>query len=112
LDALSDVLRLVRLTGAVFLDAEFTTPWCISAPSGKVVCTRDMPQAQHVVIYHLITAGTCEVMFGGEAPRTVQCDDLIVIPGGTRMSSATTWPHNVRTSRAWSSSAIPRRFHA
>jgi AraC-like DNA-binding protein len=82
LDALSDVLRLVRLTGAVFLDAEFTTPWCISAPSGKVVCARDMPQAQHVVIYHLITAGTCEVMFGAEPPRAVQCDDLIVIPGG------------------------------
>jgi AraC-like DNA-binding protein len=82
LDALSDVLRLVRLTGAVFLDAEFTEPWCISAPSGVEVCTKHMPQAQHVVVYHLVTAGNCEVVFAGEAPHHAQTHDLIVIPGG------------------------------
>jgi len=82
LDALSEVLRLVRLTGAVFLDAEFTAPWCISAPSGVQVCTRHMPLAQHVVIYHLITAGNCEVEFADEAPQRAQTGDLIVIPGG------------------------------
>jgi AraC-like DNA-binding protein len=81
-DALSDVLRLVRLTGAVFLDAEFTAPWCISAPSGVEVCTKHMPQAQHIVVYHLVTAGNCEVVFPGEAPHSAQTGDLIVIPGG------------------------------
>jgi hypothetical protein len=29
MDALSDVLRVVRLKGGVFLHAEFTAPWCI-----------------------------------------------------------------------------------
>lgn len=29
MDALSDVLRFVRLTGGVFLEAEFTAPWCV-----------------------------------------------------------------------------------
>ncbi len=82
MDALSDVLRLVRLTGAVFLDAEFTAPWCVSAPSGVEVCTTHMPQAQHVVVYHLVTAGNCEVVFAGEAPHHAQTGDLIVIPGG------------------------------
>lgn len=82
MDALSDVLRLVRLTGAVFLDAQFTAPWCISAPSGVEVCTRHMPQAQHVVVYHLVTAGTCEVVFAGEPAHRAQTHDLIVIPGG------------------------------
>jgi len=81
-DALSDVLRLVRLTGAVFLDAEFTAPWCISAPSGVEVCTRHMPQAEHVVTYHLVTAGACEVTFMGEAALLAHTHDLIVIPGG------------------------------
>lgn len=82
MDALSDVLRLVRLTGAVFLDAEFSAPWCISAPAGVKVCTQHMPQAQHVATYHLVTAGSCEVMFTGEAPWHAQAHDLIVIPGG------------------------------
>lgn len=82
MDALSDVLRLVRLTGAVFLEAEFSAPWCISAPSGVRVCTQHMPQAQHVATYHLVTAGSCEVVFDGEAPQHAQAHDLIVIPGG------------------------------
>ena len=82
LDALSDVLRLVRLTGAVFLDAEFTAPWCLSAPPGVAVCTQSMPQAQHVVVYHLVTTGSCEVMLAGEAPQRAQTGDLIVLPGG------------------------------
>jgi hypothetical protein len=30
-DALSDLLRVVRLSGGVFLDAEFTAPWCVAA---------------------------------------------------------------------------------
>ena len=82
MDALSDVLRLVRLDGAVFLDAEFTTPWCVSAPSGLQVCTKHMPRAQHVVTYHLVTAGTCSVVLPGEAPVPAKTDDLIVFPGG------------------------------
>jgi hypothetical protein len=34
MDALSDVLAAVRLSGSVFLDAEFTAPWCIAARIG------------------------------------------------------------------------------
>src|SRR5688572_21253194 len=35
MDALSDVLRVLRLTGAVFLDAEFTAPWCVVSEGGR-----------------------------------------------------------------------------
>ena len=76
------MLRAVRLTGAVFLDAEFTAPWCIGEPSGVEVCVAHMPHAQHVVIYHLITDGTCDIAMTGEAPRSAQAGDLIIIPTG------------------------------
>jgi AraC-like DNA-binding protein len=76
------VLRAVRLTGAVFLDAEFTAPWCIGEPSGVEVCVEQMPDAQHVVIYHLITEGTCDIALTGEAPRSARAGDLIIIPSG------------------------------
>ena len=82
MDALSDVLRLVRLTGAVFLDAEFTAPWCIGEPSGVEVCVEHMPNAQHVVIYHLVTEGKCEVGIAGGGPLTAHNGDLVIIPGG------------------------------
>src|SRR5262245_59734189 len=84
MDALSDVLRLVRLTGAVFLDGEFTDPWCIGEPSGVEVCIEHMPQAQHVVIYHLVTEGELQVGLEGETPRFARAGDLVVIPGGEK----------------------------
>ena len=82
MDALSDVLRAVRLTGAVFMDAEFTAPWCIGEPEGVEVCIEHMPQAQHVVIYHLVTEGQCSVSVPGQAAASAVAGDLIVIPGG------------------------------
>jgi len=82
LDALSDVLRIVRLTGAVFLDAEFTDPWCIGEPAGVEVCVEHMPDAQHVVIYHLVTEGRCEASVPGGPAVTARGGDLIIIPGG------------------------------
>jgi len=68
----------------VFLDAEFTAPWCIGEPSGVEVCISDMPDAQHVVIYHLVTEGNCQVAIAPDEVRPVQAGDLIIIPGGER----------------------------
>jgi len=82
MDALSDVLRIVRLTGAVFMDAEFTAPWCIGEPSGVEVCVEHMPQAQHVVIYHLVTEGRCDVALASNAAASARAGDLVIIPGG------------------------------
>lgn len=82
MDALSDVLRIVRLTGAVFMDAEFTEPWCIGEPAGVEVCVEHLPNAQHVVIYHLVTEGACEVFVPGQPAASAAAGDLIVIPGG------------------------------
>ena len=82
LDALSDVLRVVRLNAAVFLDAEFTAPWCVGEPAGIEVCVRSMPRAQHVVIYHMVMEGGVHVGLRGEEPRYVEAGDLIIIPSG------------------------------
>ena len=32
IDVLSDVLRVVRLSGAVFFTAEFSSPWAVESP--------------------------------------------------------------------------------
>ncbi len=82
LDALSDVLRVVRLNAAVFLDAEFTAPWCVGEPAGVKVCIQAMPRAQHVVIYHMVTEGVVDVAVPGEEPRRAEAGDLIIIPSG------------------------------
>ena len=35
MDALSDLLRAVKLNGALFLEARFTSPWCVEVNPGK-----------------------------------------------------------------------------
>jgi len=82
LDALSDVLRVVRLNAAVFLDAEFTAPWCVGEPLGVEVCVEQMPRAQHVVIYHMVTEGSVHIAIRDQEPRFAEAGDLIVIPSG------------------------------
>lgn len=46
MDALSDVLRLVRLTGAVFLSGELSAPWGVCAPSAAQATKALMPGAE------------------------------------------------------------------
>src|SRR5262245_57514931 len=53
-DVLSDVLRAVRLTGAVYFDFELSSPWVAEAPPSPAIADRVMPGAQRVIEYHLI----------------------------------------------------------
>ena len=38
MDLLSDVLRVARLTGGVFLRAHFSAPWCIASQMAPEMC--------------------------------------------------------------------------
>ena len=61
MDALSDVLKSVRLEGAVYLNAEFTAPWCVSAKFGLASIRARLAGADHVVFFHYLTEGACQV---------------------------------------------------
>src|SRR5512134_385777 len=68
LDVLSDVLRSVRLTGAVYFDFELSSPWVAEAPPSREIAPVVMPGAQRVIEYHLIARGACWGNLVGEAP--------------------------------------------
>jgi AraC-like DNA-binding protein len=81
-DTLSDVLRAVRLTGAVFVDVDVTVPWSAWAANASKLLPVIMPSAQHLISYHLVSEGECyAVPAGGEAIR-LQAGDVIVFPHG------------------------------
>ena len=48
-DVLSDVLRSVRLTGAVYFDFELSSPWVAEAPPSREIAAIVMPGAQRVI---------------------------------------------------------------
>ena len=81
MDALSDVLKSVRLEGAFYLNAEFTAPWCIRGECSVPSVRERLAGAEHVVFFHFLTEGGCKVRLadGGEA-LDVAVGDLILIP--------------------------------
>jgi AraC-like DNA-binding protein len=61
MDALSDVLRVARLTGGVFLHADFTAPWCLVVRVGPEHCSPSLGQAAHLIGYHYVVEGELRV---------------------------------------------------
>jgi AraC-like DNA-binding protein len=83
MDALSDVLRAVRLTGAVFFDVRASEPWVAEAPSSAAIIDRCFPEAQHLVHYHVVTDGRVWAGLGdGGASVQLEAGDVIVFPHG------------------------------
>jgi AraC-like DNA-binding protein len=81
-DVLSDVLRSVRLTGAVFFDFALSSPWVAEAPPASEIAGRVMPGAQRVIEYHLVAQGGCWGGAVGETPIRLKTGDLILFPQG------------------------------
>lgn len=80
-DTLSDVLRAVRLNGAVFFDFEATSPWVAETPSSRQL-TAFIRGAEHVIEYHVITRGECWGGVVGEEPVRLVAGDVIAFPHG------------------------------
>jgi AraC-like DNA-binding protein len=82
MDALSDVLRAVRLTGALFFDVQASEPWVAETPPGPSIVGRIFPGADHLVSYHVVTHGSCWATLAGEAPIRLSTGDIVVFPHG------------------------------
>jgi AraC family transcriptional regulator, alkane utilization regulator len=85
MDTLSGVLKSVRLEGAVFLDAEFTAPWCMRGRYGMTSVKQQLAGAEHVVLFHFLTQGACRVRLadGGDEIAVAE-GDLILFPQDDR----------------------------
>jgi len=82
MDALSDVLRAVRLTGAIFFDIRASEPWVAETPQGKSIVGKMFPGAEHLITYHVITQGSCWACIPGEPPMQLAAGDIMVLPHG------------------------------
>ncbi len=89
-DTLSDVLRLVRLRGALFFYVTGSNHWVAEAPPARDIAGAVMPGSEHVMEYHVVVAGDCWAGLVGEAPLRLSAGDVLVFPHGDGhvMSSA------------------------
>ena len=82
MDALSDVLRAVRLSGAFFFDVQARAPWVAETPLGRSVVDAMFPGSDHLISYHLLMEGSCWLEMEGERPIKLVAGDIIVLPHG------------------------------
>jgi len=82
MDVLSEVLKVVRLEGAVFYNGEFSAPWSFRSPASRRLAPYLAPGAGHVIIYHLFTEGRgyAETKHGTRV--ALGAGDIVIFPHG------------------------------
>jgi len=79
-DAFSDVLRVIRLSGGVFLEAEFTAPWCISGKLSPDDCKPFVTPPRHVIASHFVAAGRMQLQAEGGDAVDVRAGEIVLLP--------------------------------
>jgi len=82
MDVLSEVLRAVRLEGALYYNAEFAAPWSFRAPPSCVLVPHFAPGGGHVIIYHLLTEGRGFAGLEQGDPVPLFAGDIVIFPHG------------------------------
>jgi AraC-like DNA-binding protein len=81
-DALSNVLRTVRLTGATFFDVVAKAPWVAEQPGPEMILPKILPGAEHLIAYHVVTEGRCFASVIDGEPIAVEAGEVIVFTKG------------------------------
>ena len=66
-DPLWEVLRSVRLTGGIFLDARFTAPWCVHTKLIAEDCGAFSVKPPLLIAYHFVIEGKFLLSIEGES---------------------------------------------
>ncbi|HEU0200574.1 MAG TPA: AraC family transcriptional regulator [Burkholderiaceae bacterium] len=83
-DALSELLRVVKLTGAMFFHAEFSAPWGVNSSPARLLQPLLAPNGERLIIYHFLAAGRAQVKHGDSPAVCLRPGDIVVFPHGDR----------------------------
>ena len=81
-DALSDVLKTVRLTGATFFNCACKAPWVAESPPQEMILPKVLPDAELLIAYHVVTEGRCFTNIVGEEPIAIEAGEVVVFTKG------------------------------
>jgi len=83
MDVLSEVLRAVKLDGAVFFNGVFSSPWCTREPDASTMASYLPSRPKHVFIFHLVTKGRGYVRVEGDGRAVpLEAGDIVILPHG------------------------------
>ncbi len=82
MDVLSEVLRVLRLQGALYYNAEFSAPWMVHGADSEFLKQYLAPGAGRLITYHLITEGHGFARTEGSREVALEAGDILVLPRG------------------------------
>ena len=82
MDVLSEVLKVVKLQGAMFYNGEFSAPWSFRSPASCNVAPFVTAGAEHVIIYHLLTDGRAFARVEDGERLALDAGDVVIFPHG------------------------------
>lgn len=83
MDVLSDVLRVVRLAGAVFFDTRARAPWAVQSPASPALGAT-LPGSERIVAFHFLLEGSAwaQIVEGGMQPVRLGPGEAVIVTGG------------------------------
>lgn len=84
MDVLSDVLRAVRLTGAVYFDVNARRQWIAETPAVSRICANVMPEFEHVISFHIMLDDWCWAQVADETLPAIKLEagDAVLFVNG------------------------------
>jgi len=82
MDVLSEVLRAVKLQGAIFFNGEFSAPWCFQSTATPEARNMLAPAGGHLIIYHFLTEGSAFARLSDGTRETLTAGDIVIFPHG------------------------------
>src|SRR3989475_11797759 len=83
MDVLSEVLKAVKLDGALFYNAEFSAPWCLCSPASPTLAIYLSAGSRHVILCNLLTEGHGYAQVeGDDRPLPLNAGDILIVPHG------------------------------
>jgi AraC-like DNA-binding protein len=79
MDALSDLLRVMRFSGGLFLEATFRGPWCVRSKVEPKDLGPGVQAREGLVAFHYVLKGRMQVRLGKEPPRRAESGSFVLL---------------------------------
>jgi len=91
IDLLSEVLRTVKLKGALFFNGEFSAPWCFESRESSSVAHLLSPLPQdptppdksRLIVFHFLTEGRGYARLPDGSREELGAGDIVILPHGS-----------------------------
>ena len=75
-----EALRMIHLSSAVFLRAEFSAPWSIVSLGPRAYAEALCPAAERLILFHVGLEGRCTVQMDSGEEATLSAGEAVVVP--------------------------------